>query len=717
MAQMNLPQLQNLIKRDPESYKDEFLLQRRHFQSLLSVFLLRPSQYNKGLDELVMFMAQVAHCYKGELSTFAQEIIDVLQNHNTVLDPNIRMTFCRALILLRNKGLLTPTDLLSLFFSLLRCQDKSLRKFLQNHIINDIKNINSKHKDMKLNSTLQTFMYSMLNDHAKAAKMSVNIMIELYKKRIWNDAKTVNVLATACFSKVTKVMVAALKFFQSSDDPEPTKDSDDSDDEINPQAKALANKFNKKTRKRKNMLEKTKKAAAKEKKKKGDAPSFNFSALNLIHDPQSFSEKLFAQLEKRHERFEVRLMTIDVISRLIGLHQLFLFNFYPYIQRFLQPHQKEVTKLLQYVAQSAHELVPPDVLEPVLKTMVNNFVTERNSTDAMAIGLNAIRELCARCPLVMNEDLLKDLIGYSRYRDKSVMMAARALLHLYRASLPTMLAKKDRGRPTQASIEIKAKKYGEIEAVDYVAGAEVLLEEQKKELEKEKEKEDAGSDSDSDWVDVSDSASEGAASDIEEEEEEEDEEGGDESEEEQEEDDENKEKETASGSKLDAQPGKPATPAKEKVVKLSKEQVAEEKRREAALISSTRILTDEDFAAIDAAQARKHAEAAKNLKRKAEALYDSAERVKLEDIENIYKKKRHDKEARMETVLKGREGREKFGWKDNRKNPFSSKTNREKKKNKNFMMLKHKVGQKIKRSFKDKQIALRDHLIKLKKMK
>lgn len=135
-------------------------------------------------------------------------------------------------------------------------------------------------------------------------------------------------------------MVAALKFFQSSDDPEPTKDSDDSDDEINPQAKALANKFNKKTRKRKNMLEKTKKAAAKEKKKKGDAPSFNFSALNLIHDPQSFAEKLFAQLEKRHERFEVRLMTIDVISRLIGLHQLFLFNFYPYIQRFLQPHQK-----------------------------------------------------------------------------------------------------------------------------------------------------------------------------------------------------------------------------------------------------------------------------------------------------------------------------------------------------------------------------------------
>lgn len=31
------------------------------------------------------------------------------------------------------------------------------------------------------------------------------VMIDLYKKNIWNDAKTVNVIATACTSKTTKV--------------------------------------------------------------------------------------------------------------------------------------------------------------------------------------------------------------------------------------------------------------------------------------------------------------------------------------------------------------------------------------------------------------------------------------------------------------------------------------------------------------------------------
>lgn len=55
-------------------------------------------------------------------------------------------------------------------------------------------------------------------------------------------------------------------------------------------------------------------------------------------------------------------------------------------------------------------------------------------------------------------------------------------------------------------------------------------------------------------------------------------------------------------------------------------------------------------------------------------------------------------------MQKGQEGREKFGYKDGRQNPFSSKTNREKRKNKNFMMIKHKVRGKSKRSFKDKQV-------------
>jgi protein SDA1 len=52
--------------------------------------------------------------------------------------------------------------------------------------------------------------------------------------------------------------------------------------------------------------------------------------------------------------------------------------------------------MLQFSAQASHDLVPADAIEPVLKAIVNNFVTERNSAEVMAVGLNAIRELCKR---------------------------------------------------------------------------------------------------------------------------------------------------------------------------------------------------------------------------------------------------------------------------------------------------------------------------------
>ena len=66
--------------------------------------------------------------------------------------------------------------------------------------------------------------------------------------------------------------------------------------------------------------------AHKKKKKKNSAPSYNFSALNLIHDPQEFAEKLFRRLEGLNEKFAVKLMLLELVSRLIGAHQLIILN-------------------------------------------------------------------------------------------------------------------------------------------------------------------------------------------------------------------------------------------------------------------------------------------------------------------------------------------------------------------------------------------------------
>jgi protein SDA1 len=68
----------------------------------------------------------------------------------------------------------------------------------------------------------------------------------------------------------------------------------------------------------------------------------------------------------------------------------------------------------------------------VLKIVLTNFVNKGNSAEVIAVRLNAIREFCARFPLLMNEELLQDLLEYRTSKQKSVMMAARPILQLHR---------------------------------------------------------------------------------------------------------------------------------------------------------------------------------------------------------------------------------------------------------------------------------------------
>ncbi|XP_061603472.1 protein SDA1 homolog [Phyllopteryx taeniolatus] len=669
----NLPQLQNLIKRDPQSYVNEFLQQYRHYQSNVQIFKLQPDKPNKELAELVMFLAQVSHCYLEHLSTFPQELTDLLLCHHTVVETDLRMTFCKALILLRNKDLIDPTSLLELFFELLRCHDKLLRKTLYTHIVADIKNINAKHKNNKVNSSLQNFMYTMLRDRNPiAAKISLDVMVELYKRNIWNDPKTVNVITTACFSNVTKILVAGLKFFLGTDEEE--KEGSDSESEAKgTTVRDLRVRFNtgKKTSKNKKKMEKAMKVLKKHKKKK-KAEVFNFSAIHLIHDPQDFSEKLLKQLENSKERFEVKMMMMELISRLVGIHELFLFNYYPFIQRFLQPHQREVTKILLCAAQSSHQLVPPEIIESVIRTIANNFVTDRNSGEVMTVGINAIKEVVARCPLCINEDLLQDLAQYKTHKDKNVMMSSKALIQLFRNLNPQMLHKKDRGRPTEASLEAKVKDYGELGTKDYIPGAEVL------EVEAEvKEGEDDGwesasvsdEDEDGEWVDVHHSSDEDT------------------------------------------------TEVAEKLKSLP----AEGREAKAAAVSGSRLLTQEDFKKIRLAQIAKEVNAVPGKKRKAAGSDDEGERrgelITLRDIEKLHKKPKADKETRLATALAGRTDRKEFVRKKTKLNPHASTSNKEKRRTKNFMMMRHSqnVRKKGKRSFRERQIALRDALLKKKK--
>ena len=69
-----------------------------------------------------------------------------------------------------------------------------------------------------------------------SAKTSLDVMVELYRRGVWRDAKTVNVIATACLSDITRVMVTGLNFFLGKDEEGggggEDKEESDSEDEL-----------------------------------------------------------------------------------------------------------------------------------------------------------------------------------------------------------------------------------------------------------------------------------------------------------------------------------------------------------------------------------------------------------------------------------------------------------------------------------------------------
>lgn len=104
------------------------------------------------------------------------------------------------------------------------------------------------------------------------------------------------------------------------------------------------------------------------------------------------------------------------------------------------------------------------------------------------------------------------------------------------------------------------------------------------------------------------------------------------------------------------------TKQKKKAQKLEKkakfkseknEELTAERKTKASVISTERLLTDKDFRKIDVALAKQDVT---YIKRSVKRTHDQIETdkggelVKLSDIENIYKKRKHDKAARQKSV-------------------------------------------------------------------
>lgn len=475
---LKLPQLQNLIKRDPDAYKDEFFMQKAHFDSELEIFKLRPTKDSERFAELVSFMSHTISCYPAQCDHIPLALMQLLELQANVLHPDVRSKLFQALVILRKRDVIEPLVLIKLAFKLFIIPDKTLRLAVGEYIMADIKALNSKRHNEKLNKSIQATLFDIVNDNATiTARKTVEILSELYRKRIWTDARTVNVLGIATLSQTTRVAVSAVNFFLGIE----TKMLEDDEEELKEGNSASVDfhEHSKKTKKRQRSVklqkEKNEKTKRDHERKVAESVPL-FPAIQLLHDPQSLADKLFKRLRQTGERFEVKLLLMNFVSRLIGCHKLLLLSFYSFLQRYLTSHQKDVTHILAYLIQSCHDLIPPEEVVPVIKSIAQNFITERCTNEVMAVGINSVREVISRVPAVLHEpgmdDFVQDLAQYSKKTHKSVMTAAHGVVNLVRDLYPTLLRKGDRGKfhdPTHVPVA-----YGHVTAAKGVDGIELL---------------------------------------------------------------------------------------------------------------------------------------------------------------------------------------------------------------------------------------------------
>ncbi|KAF9002001.1 protein required for actin cytoskeleton organization and cell cycle progression [Cyathus striatus] len=729
----NLPQLQNLIKRDPISYKEEFLQQWNHYNSIREIFRINPGEQAQHFRELVTFISQVSTCYPKETAEFPSQLSSLLLESYNVLFPDTRKTLVQNLVMLRNKNVISSIQLLKSLFPLLpRTTSSSLRLFIRKTILSDIRTANIRTKNHKLNRAVQAMLFGMVErgaggeivgdkgknrvtstdrsvNNGEDAMWAIILTKELWRKGTWTDAKSVSIIAQGCSHPVTKVQSASVHFFLGSE--EEQDDSDDEEQDVDVRALHHRREINKKTRSGDKKLNKQLKSAKKKRTSKTESTP-NFPAIQLLHDPQTFAETLYDILNNYDKRFSLdrKILLMQLLSRVMGAHKLCVLSFYTYIVKYLTHRQLRVPSILVALAQSVHELTPPDAVTPVIRKLAQEFVHPGVASEVIAAGLNSIREVCRRQPWAMEEDLLGDLVEYRKSRDKSVTSAARGLLKLYREVNPGLLKRRERGK--DASMGIASGKqplpYGHNpEAAVDIEGLS-LLEDHLQKLRKEgntdnseddetawngwdveSDSSEDDSDSEEEWINVDEDDDDLVVSDSEDE----------------------KEGQNSAMSGEDSGPSRIST------------------------LVTTKILTPADFALlndlrIQAASKAVESGGGSKTKRKLAALGANKASVGFnQDIEDSFisendilgprKKAKADYAERMASIQKGREGREKFGSNKGKQNKAvpSSSTNREKARNKPIMMILSSgaVRGKKKASLREKQQKLRAHIEKSKK--
>ena len=182
----------------------------------IAVLSEQPSQSSRDLDALISFIAHVAPSYPNAASDVPHVLCRLLERNCALLSRETRMVVVDALALLRKRAMLSSRKLLPLLFGCLSVPDKHVRARIKAFVISDVRYAARHSTDGSLHRFLQSFVHKMIEDqdaHPIAVRVSLEVTILLYEKRVWCTKRTVGVLASACLHKRSRISVTACRFF------------------------------------------------------------------------------------------------------------------------------------------------------------------------------------------------------------------------------------------------------------------------------------------------------------------------------------------------------------------------------------------------------------------------------------------------------------------------------------------------------------------------
>lgn len=97
----------------------------------MAQFKENPAKKEDQFNYYMLFFSHISHRYKDEIVGYLpNELLNILQQYYSILNPETRMTMVTCLKIFRGKDLVAPSVILPVLFKLFKCKDKELRKFL-----------------------------------------------------------------------------------------------------------------------------------------------------------------------------------------------------------------------------------------------------------------------------------------------------------------------------------------------------------------------------------------------------------------------------------------------------------------------------------------------------------------------------------------------------------------------------------------------------------